>query len=104
MYYDVTIGTGQPAVDLREVEIHYTGRLESGQIFDSSHRRGTPLKFPLGQGRVIPGWDQGVRGMRVGGRRILVIPPSLAYGAQGAPPEIPPNATLTFSLTLVSVR
>jgi FKBP-type peptidyl-prolyl cis-trans isomerase len=104
MYYDVTIGTGSPAVDLREVEVHYTGKLDNGQIFDNSRERGMPIKFVLGAGRVIPGWDQGVRGMRVGGRRILVIPPALGYGAQGAPPDIPANATLTFDLTLVSVR
>jgi len=104
MYYDVSIGTGLPAVDLREVELHYVGYLESGQIFDNSRTRGQPIKFVLGQGRVIPGWEQGVRGMRPGGQRILVIPPALAYGAAGKPPVIPSNATLIFTLTLISVR
>ncbi len=104
MYYDVSLGTGMAAVDLREVEVHYVGKLENGTVFDSSREKGVPIKFVLAAGKVIPGWDVGIRGMRAGGRRILIIPPALAYGADGFPPVIPANATLTFDLTLVSVR
>lgn len=103
LYYDVTVGTGIAAVNLREVQVHYTGMLQDGTIFDTSRQRGVPIKFTLGEGKVIRGWEQGLRGMRVGGRRLLVIPPELAYGSAGSGP-IPANATLIFDLQLVSVR
>ena len=86
------------------IRVHYTGRLDDGTVFDSSVDRGTPLEFRLGRGDVIRGWDEGLsHGMRVGGRRQLVIPPELGYGARGAPPAIPPNALLHFDVELVSI-
>jgi FKBP-type peptidyl-prolyl cis-trans isomerase FkpA len=103
-YFDEEIGTGAVATDLREVEVHYVGMLENRTIFDSSLRRDSTFTFTLGMAAVIPGWDQGVRGMRVGGRRILVIPHTLAYGPDGRPPVIPPRATLIFNVRLVSIR
>ncbi|KAL1521340.1 hypothetical protein AB1Y20_021007 [Prymnesium parvum] len=84
------------------VTVHYTGRLDDGTIFDSSYARGTPITFQLGTRQVIKGWEQGIPGMLVGGKRQLVIPPHLAYGAAGAPPAIPPNALLHFDVELVS--
>jgi len=88
-----------------EVSVHYTGMLESGQVFDSSRQpsRG-PFPFVLGQNRVIQGWEQGIKGMCVGEKRKLIIPPSLAYGHQGHPPTIPADATLTFETELVSIN
>ena len=85
------------------VSVHYTGRLEDGTVFDSSIERGQPIKFTLGARDVIRGWDEGIHGMKVGGRRQLVIPPHLGYGPQGAPPAIPPNALLHFDVELVAV-
>merc|ERR1712232_843417 len=86
------------------VHVHYTGRLESGKEFDSSIPRGQPLEFPVGQGMVIPGWDEGILSMRVGGKRQLIIPPELGYGRRGTPGgPIPPNATLVFDCELVAV-
>ena len=104
MYYDVVTGSGTIASDLREVDVHYTGMLEDRSIFDSSARRGRPIRFVLGRGRVIRGWELGILGMRQGGRRVLIVPPDMAYGATGMPPDIPANATLIFDIRLVGVR
>lgn len=101
---DITVGTGDEAVAGKTVTVHYTGWLMDGTKFDSSLDRGEPLSFPLGVGRVIRGWDEGVAGMRVGGKRELVIPPGLAYGASGASGVIPPNATLRFEVEMLGVR
>jgi FKBP-type peptidyl-prolyl cis-trans isomerase len=103
LYQDVTPGTGLVAIAGRKVKVHYTGWLPNGKEFDSS-RRGDPIEFTLGQGQVIRGWDEGIDGIKVGGRRKLVIPGDLAYGAAGAPPDIPPNAVLVFDVELVSVQ
>ena len=85
--------------------MHYTGRLTDGTKFDSSYDRGQPIDFPLGGGVVIKGWDQGIEGMKVGGKRKLIVPPNLSYGARGTPGgPIPPNATLVFDVELVGVR
>ena len=86
------------------VIVHYTGMLENGNKFDSSHDRGSPLKFPLGVGRVIKGWDEGIATMNVGGKRTLIIPPYLAYGPSGAGGVIPPNATLLFEVELIEIQ
>jgi peptidylprolyl isomerase len=101
---DVTVGEGPEATTGAVVSVHYVGVAHStGDEFDASWNRGEPLRFPLGQGHVIPGWDQGVAGMRVGGRRRLVIPPQLAYGDRGAGGVIKPNETLIFVVDLVGV-
>ena len=101
---DLKTGTGAEAAQGDKVSVQYVGVLyDNGTQFDSSFDRGQPFSFQLGGGQVIPGWDQGVAGMKVGGRRELIIPPDLAYGAQGQPPTIPPNATLVFVIDLVSV-
>jgi hypothetical protein len=102
-YIDERPGEGEPARAGRTVRVHYTGWLMDGSKFDSSRDRGEPLEFVLGRGQVIRGWDEGVTGMKVGGRRKLVIPPKLAYGARGVGP-IPPNSTLVFEVELVGVR
>jgi FKBP-type peptidyl-prolyl cis-trans isomerase len=101
---DLTEGTGAEAKSGDNVTVHYTGWLTDGTKFDSSVDRGEPFPFALGQGAVIPGWDQGVEGMKVGGKRKLTIPPSLGYGEQGAGGVIPPNATLVFEVELLSVE
>jgi len=100
---ELQVGTGAEATKGKRVEVHYTGWLVDGKVFDSSKTRGTPFVFPLGGGRVIDGWDQGVQGMRVGGKRKLTIPPHLAYGDEGFPGAIPPNSTLTFEIELLGV-
>ena len=102
-YIDLKVGNGAVAKSGTKVSVQYTGWLSSGTSFDSSWSRGQPFTFTLGLGQVIKGWDEGVAGMRVGGKRKLIIPPSLAYGSKGQPPTIPANATLTFEVTLVSV-
>ena len=108
---DVKVGTGAEAKAGQNVSVHYTGWLydaaapdHKGSKFDSSRDRGTPFNFPLGAGRVIQGWDQGVQGMKVGGQRTLVIPANLGYGARGAGGVIPPNATLLFDVELQGVN
>ncbi len=103
MVTDVVVGTGEEAVPGKNVTVHYTGTLQSGQVFDSSVSRGQPFSFPLGAGMVIQGWEQGVAGMKVGGKRTLVIPPELGYGAQ-AVGTIPPNSTLIFEVELLGVE
>ncbi len=107
---DHQIGTGAEAVAGKTVTVHYTGWLfdaaapdNKGQKFDSSRDRGDPFRFPLGAGRVIQGWDEGVAGMKVGGSRTLIIPPEKGYGARGAGGVIPPNATLVFDVELLGV-
>ena len=108
---DHKIGTGDTAVSGKTVIVHYTGWLfdagapeNKGKKFDSSRDRGDPFSFPLGAGRVIAGWDQGVAGMKVGGQRTLTIPPEQGYGARGAGAVIPPNATLVFDVELLGVK
>jgi FKBP-type peptidyl-prolyl cis-trans isomerase len=103
-YQDVTLGDGKAAAAGRIVSVHYTGWLPNGEKFDSSRDRNQPFGFTLGAGQVIAGWDEGVNGMKVGGRRKLVIPPDLGYGTAGAPPDIPPGATLVFDVELIDVR
>lgn len=101
---DLKTGDGAEAKAGDQVSVQYVGVLyDGGKQFDSSWDRGQPFDFQLGSGQVIPGWDQGVEGMKVGGRRELIIPPNLGYGAQGQPPTIPANATLVFVIDLVSL-
>lgn len=97
-------GTGAEAVAGKTVSVHYTGTLTDGKKFDSSLDRGQPFKFVLGAGQVIQGWDKGVAGMKVGGKRKLTIPPHLGYGERGAGGVIPPNATLVFEVELLGVE
>ena len=101
---DIKTGNGAEAKAGNTITAHYTGTLLDGTKFDSSLDRGQPFSFELGAGRVISGWDQGVLGMKVGGKRKLTIPPDLAYGANGFPPVIPANATLTFEVTLLKIN
>ncbi len=97
-------GEGAVAEKGKKVFVHYTGRLTDGTKFDSSLDRGVPIDFPLGGGRVIPGWEEGIEGMKVGEKRKLTIPSDLAYGDRGSPPVIPPKATLIFDVELVDVQ
>ena len=101
---ELNLGDGAEAAAGQTVVVHYRGTLENGKQFDASYDRVTPFSFPLGAGRVIKGWDEGVVGMKVGGKRKLVIPPDLAYGSRGAGGVIPPNATLTFEVELLDVK
>lgn len=101
---DLVEGSGRTAQAEQQVSVHYTGWLTDGTKFDSSVDRGRPFEFRLGAGQVISGWDQGVAGMRVGGKRKLVIPGAMGYGSRGVPGVIPPNATLVFDVELLAVR
>jgi len=101
---DIRVGDGAEAKSGQTVSVHYVGTLPDGKKFDASRDRGKPFDFPLGAGRVIKGWDQGVAGMKVGGIRKLTIPPELGYGKAGAGGVIPPNATLHFEVELLGVK
>ena len=101
---ELTVGDGATAAAGQSVSVHYTGWLTDGTKFDSSVDRNDPFEFNLGQGQVIAGWDQGVAGMQIGGKRKLTIPPELGYGSRGAGGVIPPNATLVFEVELLGVR
>ncbi len=100
---ELAVGDGALAAAGQQVKVHYTGWLTDGTKFDSSKDRNDPFVFPLGAGRVIKGWDEGVQGMKVGGKRKLTIPPALGYGTRGAGGVIPPNATLVFEVELLGV-
>jgi len=102
-YWDIKVGTGDEAKDGSHVKVHYTGWLTTGKKFDSSVDAHQPFDFTIGKGEVIKGWDEGVAGMKVGGKRQLRIPPELAYGEDGHPPQIPQNATLIFDVQLLAV-
>jgi peptidylprolyl isomerase len=107
-YTDETVGTGPSPKPGQTAVVHYTGWLyvngAKGKKFDSSHDRNEPFEFPVGRGRVIKGWDEGVASMKVGGKRTLIVPPALGYGASGAGGVIPPNATLMFDVELLAVK
>jgi len=103
-FIDEVVGTGDSPKPGRNVTVHYTGTLENGTKFDSSVDRGQPYPFRIGTGTVIKGWDEGVMTMKVGGKRRLIIPAELGYGASGNPPKIPPNAKLIFEVELLSVN
>ena len=101
---DEKVGTGAEAKEGSAVKVHYTGTLKNGTKFDSSRDRNEPFGFTIGKGEVIRGWDKGVTGMKVGGKRKLTIPSDLAYGDKGSPPKIPPKATLLFDIELLEVK
>lgn len=101
---DTELGTGAEAVTGKTVSVNYTGKLTNGTVFDSSIPRGEPIEFVLGSRRVIQGWEEGILGMKVGGKRTLTISPEKAYGSQGVPGVIPPNATLIFDVELMDVK
>jgi peptidylprolyl isomerase/FKBP-type peptidyl-prolyl cis-trans isomerase FkpA len=104
LFTDLREGTGQTVRSGDKLVVHYVGTLTSGTQFDSSRERNEPFRFKIGEGHVIKGWEQGLLGMKVGGLRRLTIPPDLAYGAKGAPPTIPPNATLVFDVELLAIE
>jgi FKBP-type peptidyl-prolyl cis-trans isomerase len=104
VYWDIRVGNGAVAKEGSHVRVHYTGWLTSGKKFDSSVDAGKPFDFTIGNGEVIKGWEEGVAGMKVGGKRQLRIPPALAYGTQGYPGAIPANATLIFDIQLLGVQ
>lgn len=103
-YTDIVEGTGPSPRPGQSAAVHYTGTLENGTQFDTSRDGDPPYAFSIGRGEVIKGWDEGIMTMKVGGRRRLVIPPALAYGAAGRPPTIPPNSTLVFDVELMAVK
>ena len=103
-YFMIKEGEGAQATAGQTVSVHYTGKLADGTKFDSSHDRNAPIEFPLGQGRVIPGWDKGIALLKVGGKATFIIPPHLAYGDRGAGGVIPPNATLIFEVELMGIK
>jgi len=103
-YTDLKVGTGREAQPGDTASVHYTGWLMDGKKFDSSVDRKEPFSFRVGAGQVIRGWDEGVAGMKIGGKRLLIIPPALGYGARGAGGAIPPNATLKFEVELLGLR
>ena len=104
VFEEVRLGTGAQAVAGKTVQVHYTGKLPEGKVFDSSVSRGEPIEFVLGKGRVIKGWDEGIAMMKVGGKALLTIPPQLGYGERGAGGVIPPNATLIFEVELLGIE
>lgn len=103
-YIDLVVGSGASPATGKQVKVHYTGALENGKKFDSSVDRGEPFVFVIGVGQVIPGWDQGVMTMKVGGKRKLIIPGNLGYGASGSGNDIPPNTTLYFDVELLDAK
>lgn len=103
-YIDQKIGNGAPPMPGHTVMAHYVGKLTNGQTFDSNTDPAPPFEFKIGVGQVIPGWDEGILSMRVGGKRRLIVPAKLGYGDRGAPPTIPPNATLIFDVELLGVK
>lgn len=103
-YQDIVVGKGPSPKPGDLVTVNYVGMLTNGSVFDASSRHGGTFSFPIGQGQVIRGWDEGVMTMHVGGTRKLIIPPSLGYGPSGAPPAIPPNATLIFKIQLLGIK
>jgi FKBP-type peptidyl-prolyl cis-trans isomerase FkpA len=103
-YEDIEAGNGQTARSGQKAKVHYTGWLTNGQKFDSSKDRNDPFEFTLGAGQVIKGWDEGVAGMKIGGKRRLTIPPNLGYGTRGAGGVIPPNAELIFEVELLGLQ
>lgn len=103
-YIDEVVGEGASPMEGEMVTVHYTGKLENGEVFDSSVKRKEPFSFVIGVGQVIKGWDEGVITMKPGGKRTLIIPPDLGYGSRGAGGVIPPNATLIFDVELLGIR